>query len=204
MAIDVASVLAESIETGELLTIKYHGGSSAGAAREIMPIQIQGDKVRARCYTSGAVKTFSIAKIELASKTIDQIKLDEVWDGRPTNEQPQLLIPKNSKEICADHREALIESGWHIIEQDDADQFGLYLHRKKKVGTGWLKSASASLSFEKYSWDYTVDLNGATVRENRQPRVRPWCVRGKKSTKTFKDYSKAASAFLEQVYDGPF
>lgn len=62
---EVLARLESAIGTGELVSIVYHGGSQPGAFREITPLQIEDGKVRARCYTSNAVKTFALDKIEL-------------------------------------------------------------------------------------------------------------------------------------------
>lgn len=54
--------LKEAVETGEILKIRYHGGSQPGRLfREIAPISVNSDKVRA----SGTVKTFLISKVEI-------------------------------------------------------------------------------------------------------------------------------------------
>jgi hypothetical protein len=54
--VDVETVLQEAIETGEIITIIYKGGSKTGAKRDISPISIKNGKVRARCHSSNAVK----------------------------------------------------------------------------------------------------------------------------------------------------
>ena len=57
--------IREAAEAGEVLRVIYAGGSQPGARREIAPISIQNGKVRARCFSSNAVKTFVIDKIEV-------------------------------------------------------------------------------------------------------------------------------------------
>jgi predicted DNA-binding transcriptional regulator YafY len=66
---NIEASLKEAIETGEVLKVRYHGGSQPGALREIAPISVNGDKVRARCYSSDAVKTFVIGKVEIVGFT---------------------------------------------------------------------------------------------------------------------------------------
>ncbi|MCD1631376.1 WYL domain-containing protein [Marinobacter shengliensis] len=60
---DVLQQLEEAIETGEVLTIVYNGGSQPGATRKISPIKIEGAKVRARCFSTNAVKLFNLEKV---------------------------------------------------------------------------------------------------------------------------------------------
>ena len=57
--------LHAAIEDGEVLRITYAGGSQPGAERDIAPISIKDGKVRARCYSSNAVKMFVIDKVSL-------------------------------------------------------------------------------------------------------------------------------------------
>ena len=52
---DMEQKLKEAIEDGEVLRVKYAGGSQPGAQREIAPISVKVGKVRARYYTSKAV-----------------------------------------------------------------------------------------------------------------------------------------------------
>ena len=56
--------LQETIGTGEILNIIYHGGSEPDAARQLFPMQIKGDQLRARCLATNRVKTYSLSKIE--------------------------------------------------------------------------------------------------------------------------------------------
>lgn len=64
------SVLQEAITTGEVLRIRYEGGSQPGAERDISPISLKEGKVRARCYSSNAVKLFVIDKITILDQRI--------------------------------------------------------------------------------------------------------------------------------------
>ena len=46
----IKPILTEAIETGEVVKIKYHGGSQPGSLRQISPISIVGDDVVARFW----------------------------------------------------------------------------------------------------------------------------------------------------------
>ena len=204
MTEDVAASFATVIETGEVLTIKYHGGSSPGAVRELTPVKVEDDRVRARCHTSNAVKVFMLDKIELLPKTIDQVDVSKVWDGRPTDDSEIYAAPTNAGGICTDRLEAFRELGWQVVTHDDPDHFSLCLHRPKKTGTGWLKNPSAGLAFERYAWDAVATPDGGFEKANVRLRPRPWVVWGKDTTVSFGSYNKAVSKFLSQVSDGPF
>ena len=64
---NVEHVLVDAIENKQSLTVVYLGGSQPGTLRNISPISINGDKLRARCHSSGAVKVFNLGKIQLPS-----------------------------------------------------------------------------------------------------------------------------------------
>jgi hypothetical protein len=58
--------LVKAIEQGKPLRVRYFGGSSPGGERVLQPLSVKDGKVRARCLSSGATKTFAIEKMELA------------------------------------------------------------------------------------------------------------------------------------------
>jgi len=62
-------ILQEAIGTGELIKIKYFGGSQPGTVREIMPRKIdeEKDRIYAYCGIPDKVITFNLSKIEIAS-----------------------------------------------------------------------------------------------------------------------------------------
>lgn len=121
---DIINKLSEAVSSGEILTIKYHGGSQPGAQRQISPISVNGPKVRARCLTSDAVKVFIIEKIELCGERPDAA---EVWEpGRLELQQYESL-----SDVYAAHSDNLISMGWHVVFEDDR----ITLHRIRKNGT---------------------------------------------------------------------
>lgn len=62
---DTPSILRDAIETGEVLTVAYHGGSQPSMQRQIAPIRIEHDLILARCYVSGKIKAFRMNRIEV-------------------------------------------------------------------------------------------------------------------------------------------
>ena len=62
----IHDALLEAIENGKPLRVRYFGGSSPGAERELQPLAVNDGKVRARCIPSGETKTFVVEKMELA------------------------------------------------------------------------------------------------------------------------------------------
>ncbi|MCQ0986428.1 hypothetical protein [Jiella marina] len=175
---DVRSMIAAAIGTGEVLSIRYHGGSRPGSLREILPIKIESDaKLRARCTTSGAVKQFLFAKIELCARPVSGEESD-LWSRQAVAAPPD---PACSGDICADRRAAWEALGWRVACGDEGDFFFLGLHRRRKDGKAFLKTPSIQIVSE-----------------------RPWTVAGRDlTTRTFRHYAKALAAFLAVADRGP-
>lgn len=57
------AIIRRAIETGEIISVKYMGGSTPGLVRRIAPSAIDGDKVRALCCESEKEKTYLISAL---------------------------------------------------------------------------------------------------------------------------------------------
>jgi hypothetical protein len=195
---DVAEVrarLKQALETGEVIGILYHGGSQPGAYRQITPIQVGDNQVRARCYMSNAVKMFALDKIELrdaASPTTSD--LSSIWSPHAKAAIPAL---SSVTEVAAHYRSSLEAQGWHIEYEcnDEGEYLCLYAHLKN----GRLrKHPTVSLGYETMGYDLVVTPDGGTERANFRPRTRPWSVtaKGGKSG-TWSHIEGAIRCFLE-------
>lgn len=186
---DVRQKLNEATETAEVLDIIYHGGSQPGKTRKIAPIEIKGEKVRARCYASNAVKTFIMEKIELISESY--AKKGEEWEVGKVD----FVNFDSLQQVYEEYIDQLQKLGWHVNVNDSE----LTLHRVRKNGNP-LKGHDVQLYHEEYSFDLVMGLDGEFSEENRQKRTRPFGVRAKNfSTKTFSVLGKAVPIFLEQA-----
>ncbi|MDA6709672.1 hypothetical protein OSL02_25410, partial [Escherichia coli] len=86
---NVRHILLDAIENKKSLTVIYLGGSQPGTLRDISPISISEDKLRARCHSTNAVKFFNIGKIQLpregankqviSSQVDSLIKISRIW-----------------------------------------------------------------------------------------------------------------------------
>jgi len=183
---DVREKLVQATETAEVLEIIYHGGIQPGKSRKIAPISVKDGKVRARCYSSNAVKVFNLDKIELAATQ----SIEEWEAGRVEPIQYSSL-----GEIYDQNVEQLKQLGWHVIIGDSE----LTLHRMRKNGNP-LKGSDVQLYYEEYSSDLVVGLDGELREENVRKRSRPFGVRAKNfETKTFSTLDKAAPIFMAQA-----
>lgn len=195
--------LTEAIGAGELVSIRYHGGSDPGAVREILPLAFEGpENVRARCYTSNAVKIFRLAKIEVMPRPVDASSPD-LWSRSAVLQD--VPVPAVAAEICSEHHAAWRALGWSVAPVDiDVDSFALCLHRPKKRGGGFLKSPSVELSFERWDVHYVARPDGGTDIVVGDARVKPWTLRvegGK--TRSWRSYPKASAALVETANRGP-
>ncbi|MCP1319566.1 hypothetical protein [Vreelandella lionensis] len=191
---NIEASLKDAIETGEVLKVRYHGGSQSGALREIAPISVNGDKVRARCYSSDAVKTFVIRKVEIVGFAK---KGDEWQKGK---EQKSEYV--NLSCVFEENANLFDKLGWHIESELSGDRQFLSLHARFKNGN-LKKGAEIELSYEKYAYEMVVDWVSDSeyiepVPEITRERKRPWTARAKKeATKSFGSLDKAAVPFLE-------
>lgn len=186
--------LKEAIETGEILKVRYHGGSQPGALREIAPISINGDMVRARCYSSDAVKTFVISKVEI----VGFAKKGDEWQKGKVQKSGYA----NLSHVLEDNAHLLDELGWHVESNLDGDQQFLSLHTRFKNGNP-KKGAEIKFSYEKYAYEMVVDWESDSEYIEAAPKItgerkRPWTLRARKETsKSFGSLDKAVVPFLE-------
>lgn len=182
-------IIHEAISTGEVLTIRYHGGSSPGATRQIAPIRIMSNgTVQARCFTSDAVKPFFIRKIEILSpqpaksmtwtgqtpKTVDSASaIDEMWaeleKEPPAPETHELVRTAN----------AIL-----VIEKKQKWRIDHYRH--------------FSIFYENQSETISQIFDPRTKRTYEERTIhkysRPWAVHG---SRRFKNPNAAFQAFLK-------
>ena len=138
---DVVQALESSIEAGEILVVAYHGGSKPGSVREIAPISIKNGKVRARCYSSNAVKTFIAEKIEILNSHED--KPSEKWEAS--------IVPFSDcdsiSSFIENARSDLEELGWFVqCSKDEHAQLFRYFKNGKLR-----KTSDIDFSFNEYT-----------------------------------------------------
>jgi len=74
--------IQNALTAGEVIKVVYHSGSQPGTVRNIAPFDITGNKVRAQCFTSKALKTFLLEKIEFVGDENTEI----ASEGTPLNQ----------------------------------------------------------------------------------------------------------------------
>lgn len=179
--------LREAIETAEILKIIYHGGSCPGAMRDIAPITLKNGQLRARCYQSGSVKTFMLAKIELVDNP----------ENRPT---PEWQVSHEVKYLGLDSlllaQKAYLESlGWIISHENESLSL---LHIYGYFKNGKPKKAVVLVSIDYHATShYCIFQGDGSIIEGERSIEKPWCVRGKgQGTRNYKHLDRAIETFL--------
>ncbi len=176
--------LLNAARTGEVLRVRYFGGSTPGAERQLRPVAIADGKVRAFCLQSGETKSFVIEKME------------EVLTNVPSAMEALISVAPTTfpsvDEFVDWYKHKFEAQGWVVQHAAQA----VSLHRTLKNGK-LIQTPDVDLSFEAETYDAVFD--GERVTEaSRRLRSRPWIVRGKKlTTKTFTELGKAELTFLE-------
>jgi hypothetical protein len=176
-------LLKQATTTGEILRVIYDGGSDPGSVREISPIKISGDKVKAQCLNSGTVKTFLISKLRIPEDS----PLERVWSPPPPPPD------HSSLDEFFEHYETTFQKlGWVVKREQDC----VSLHRSFKNGKV-MKGSDVSLDFVEMDFDFEAGLDGEIHKVNQRVRVKPWVVRGKKpnESKSCKRLSDAGVYF---------
>jgi hypothetical protein len=183
--------MEEGIANGEWFEIVYHGGSNPGAKRKIAPIKILGDQVRARCYTSNAVKPFVLAKIDILAVGQEAATVPQWAPGGNPDDLAGVVDVRDIHRVC---NEALAAKGWVVRLSELDEGWELELFARWKNGK-LRKTPTHVLGYFHTTSDasHIYDPKPVPVRTNIRPRVRPWTLKGK----TFKSPRVPVVEFLK-------
>ena len=185
---DTEEIIRLATETGEIIEVAYHGGSKPGSMRRLAPISLDGKLVRARCFDSGRVKTFSIDKIEILKNNSQ--KPSKTWKEV---DEPYSQY-KTLDEFYTAEQASFEEMGWVIKMQEE---YGILLLRKFKNGKP-RKTPDVDISYNEFVSDWFYDdETGEEVEVNTRKSSRPWVVRAKNhNTSSYSDLKKAINKFV--------
>jgi predicted DNA-binding transcriptional regulator YafY len=176
--------LRKAIETGEAISIKYFGGSQPGSIRQISPISLSGDDVRARCLATNHVKGFKLSKMELQES-------DDSSSYVPGAVKPEITSLKQGLEKFRSELESV---GWVLSAEDsEAGLFRTFKNGKLR------KTPDVYIQFHEMTYDYTEFDDEGNEIEIMKPSTRPWYVRSnpEDSSSTFKSLGGAVDKFIE-------
>ncbi|MFV0449820.1 MAG: hypothetical protein ACK5MF_15410 [Vibrio sp.] len=183
---NVEDAILNAIDRKQKLTVVYHGGRQPGSSREIGPISYNDDtgKVRAKCYTTGTVKSFLIHKMAISEH-------ESVPEREP---DPEILHFDDIESAHSYLHDTLKSFGW-VVAFNESEQL-ISLHHSFKNGK-IKKTLVVSIGYEEWTWDMIMDENGNFTRGDKHKKQRPWTVRAKgQTTSTFSDMSKAVDKFV--------
>jgi len=102
-------ILKEAAKDGEVIKIKYFGGSQPGTVREVIPRKIDDNKNMLYAYFKEADRIigFSLSKTEIASPS-DEVSF--VIEDKPKDTR----TPPNLKELMEKHKEEFEKRGWFV------------------------------------------------------------------------------------------
>lgn len=182
--------LQAALNNNQILTVKYFGGSQPGAVRQIAPIEIKDDKLRAKCYFSNKIKLFKVEKIEILHDTIPST--DKIWDPKFKHTP----VYNNLESVFKQNITLLENLGWYL----NSSKNEISLHGRFKNGNP-KKGSDVSITFEEYTYDliYDDDLDDF-IKDNHRKRTRPWVVMAKNmEAKTYKKLDHAVDLFIEKA-----
>lgn len=180
----IAVALENAIDDGGILKVRYFGGSTPGAERQIQPISIKNGAVRAKCLQSGDTKTFIIEKMELV--------IDGVPSQLASTLPPPIVVYESLGQLFTNQTVALQKLGW--IVQGDEDHISLYRTYKNGKIRG---SYDVIIRYEATITEYVIDENWVEQAIHR-PRARPWYIGAKGNASTsYVHFDKAQLAFLQ-------
>jgi hypothetical protein len=191
----VRARLADAAATGEIVSVVYHGGSQPGHQRRIAPLAVSTTKVRAVDVETGAEKSYTLEKLELAEKDSAAPKYVPHAPASPLPE------PTSLGEGLAQHLDALSAMGWQI----DTGETEVSLHllyrngkptpprvtlRKNTEPVGHVFSITAGLD-QLQDGRISVSTTSGAVESTR-----PWQVVGPDRTITYASLTRAIERFL--------
>ncbi|MEM9304401.1 MAG: hypothetical protein AAGE01_19985 [Pseudomonadota bacterium] len=183
---DLVELLRDAAETGEVLRMKYHGGSQPGSVRQISPLAVEADRLRARCMATDRVKRYYLDRIELLGSGPG----DSDYDLERIEAEP----PSSLTEGLTPHKERLESAGWVLV----IDRNSASVHRRFKNGKV-RKTGDVGIHFREDDdvEDWIADGDGElTVRFGTYNYQRPWSVSGLSGTSNFSHLGRAIEKFI--------
>ncbi len=185
MTADVRARLLTAATAGETVRIVYRRGSQPGTVREIMPLAITDEEVRARDLASGIDKSFKLAYVELAGPETTAPAYDAGPPGEDTRSVRAALDP---------HVAELRALGWHVETTDTSVSVHRYFRNGKPR-----KGPDVAILFNEFAVDAWDDGHG--WRGDAVKSTRPYYVSSPNfdRARTVARLSLAVALFLEEA-----
>jgi hypothetical protein len=188
MSDDLRARLIAAASAGEIISVVYHRGSQPGTVREIAPVAISEEEVRARDTAAGIDKSFKLAYLELAGPQTAARAYDPA--SPPPIEDTQTV-----QAALEAHVAPLQALGWYV----ELTENRIYLHRFLKNGKP-RKSYEVTMGFDEFTADLFDNFDGLGLQTVTRPSQRPYNVSSTSlPTRTFVRLSGALPLFLEEA-----
>lgn len=185
MTEDLRARLVAATAAGEVIRVLYHRGSQPGTVREVVPLAVSDDELRAHDVAAGIDKSFKLAHLELATPGTAA----RAYNAAGPVEDGQML-----QVAFEPHISDLKALGWHV----ESAATVVSVHRYFKNGKP-RKGAEVAILFNEFSVDAWDDGNG--LREEAVRSTRPYYVSSPtfERARTFARLSQALALFLEEA-----
>lgn len=183
---DVRERLRQAVDDSEVVRVVYHGGSQPGSVREISPVHVGTSELAARDST-GTMKTFKIARIELA----EEATAAPEYVPRSSDDPPLPTIA----EALEGKRASLGKLGWHVVITEEQASLRDYFKNGKPK-----KTADVTLSRREVWVKEVRDRETGAVQEWIRKSVLPYRVESRLAPGwAFDESDEAATVFLDEA-----
>lgn len=188
---DAEQQIQNAIDTKQKINVIYNGGSMSGQSRVLGPISIKGNKVRAKCYTTNALKTFLIERIQVMAENGELTKDRSSEVNQPPKVEPQQTL-LDIKNAIASHFPV---EQWLIDLTESTKDLSIY--ERFKNGNP-KKLPELQVCFEEYRTELEIDELTGDFKEVIIKRTKNWVVRykKKKSAISYSHLNTAADRLL--------
>jgi len=193
---EIIDLLQTAVETGEVLTLAYGGGSNPGASRKLIISSCSGDSFRAFDEVQRIVKSFKIEKVLWVKDNAGNEISNEVAIIDPAKKTPKL---ESLTDYVTLLRPKLDAAGWHIHESENFFGVGRYFKNGKPMKTP-IVSIAYFLPTTELIYDLEED-DFIEVNKELTGRERPWRVDSHRlsQAKTFGVLHSAIEFFVAEI-----
>lgn len=189
---EAEKLIQNAIDSKQKINVIYHGGSLKGQSRVLGPISIKGNKVRAKCYTTNALKSFLIERIQVITESgaLTKDRSSEVIQLPKV--EPQQTLPDVQNAITPHFP---IEN-WLVDFKGDDKSLSIFSRFKNGNPK---KLPELQICYEEYRTELIIDDETGDYKEVTKKRTKNWVVRYKKtkSSISYSHLNTAADRFFD-------
>lgn len=188
---DAEKIIQNAIDTKQKINVIYSGGSMSGQSRVLGPISIKGNKVRAKCYTTNALKTFLMERIQVIAENGELTKDRSSEVNQTPRVDPQQTLPDIQNAIAPHfHNEQ-----WFVEYNESEKSLSIYSRFKNGKPK---KLPELQVCYEEYRTELVIDDETGDYKEVITKRTKNWVVRHKekKSAISYNYLNTAADRFF--------